>query len=404
MIAGRKGVLDEKFGAISKVLETIREACHIFSVEEKSEAPSRISQRYGLKLEDARSWFDGVKISATKNVSEAGIERALNILHEVGVLPSADVPLKNLIESRFVDLVIGALHEFPLLRCRVVSLNKFGFYLDIGSMKLYNKPELVVRTYRELQALGLSRGRVSYTDLVPVDQRHHYHGTEAVESAISRLSITQDSSVISFGSGLGGPARWIAGRTGATVLAVELQHSLHETAAELTQRTGLEHKVHHVAGDFLKLAQHLRPDSYDSIVSWLTVLHVQDRERLFKLSANLLKPNGFFYAEDFFELNPLTDAEKQRLAKDVFCPYVPNLEAYRKQIESSGLRVVEIVDLTEDWKAYTQERVSKFKLHKDSFSKLHGAAIFESLLYFYQTVADLYAAGNLGGLRIVAQK
>jgi cyclopropane fatty-acyl-phospholipid synthase-like methyltransferase len=272
-------------------------------------------------------------------------------------------------------------------------------------MKLYNKPELVMRTYRELQALGMSRGRISYTDLVPVDQRHHYHGTDAVDHAVSRLSIKEDSNVISLGSGLGGPARWIAGRTNATVLAVELQHSLHETAVELTKRCNLDSKVHHIPGDFLQLSPHLRPASYDAIVSWLTVLHIPEREKLFKQSFDLLKPNGYFYAEDFFELpTPLTEEEKQRLSKDVFCPYVPNLETYRKQVESSGLKIVEVVDLTEDWKLYTQDRVEKFKSHKESFVNLHGEEIYKSLLYFYQTVADLYAGGHLGGLRIIAQK
>jgi hypothetical protein len=107
MIAGRQSVLDAKFDAISCVLATVRDACEIFHVSEKLESPSRISQRYGLKAEDAKTWFDGVKISATKKVSEAGIERALAILHQVGVIPTADVPLKNLIDSRFVELSIG---------------------------------------------------------------------------------------------------------------------------------------------------------------------------------------------------------------------------------------------------------------------------------------------------------
>lgn len=106
MIAARKTTLDAKTELIQKVLDSVREAC-IFHVTEKSESPSRIAQRYGLKLEDAKLWFDGVKVSAARHVSEAGIERALSILHEVGVIPTADIPLKSIIDSRFVDLVIG---------------------------------------------------------------------------------------------------------------------------------------------------------------------------------------------------------------------------------------------------------------------------------------------------------
>jgi hypothetical protein len=36
------------------------------------------------------------------------------------------------------------------------------------------------------------------------------------------------------------------------------------------------------AGDILQVGQHLRPESYDAIVSWLTVLHIPERAQLFK--------------------------------------------------------------------------------------------------------------------------
>lgn len=55
------------------------------------------------------------------------------------------------------------------------------------------------------------------------------------------------------------------------MLAIELQDDLHHAAKELTERCGLSGKIHHVAGDFLQIAQHLQLASYDYVVSWLTV-------------------------------------------------------------------------------------------------------------------------------------
>jgi cyclopropane fatty-acyl-phospholipid synthase-like methyltransferase len=78
--------------------------------------------------------------------------------------------------------------------------------------------------------------------------------------------------IINVGSGLGGPARYLAGHYGCQVLAVELQDELHRTAAELTERCRLGDQVTHVAGDFLAVARHLSPGSYDAVVSWYELI------------------------------------------------------------------------------------------------------------------------------------
>lgn len=45
---------------------------------------------------------------------------------------------------------------------------------------------------------------------------------------------------------------------------------------------GLDDKVHHLGGDFMKISQHLQKAGYDAIVSWLTVLHFENRAKLFR--------------------------------------------------------------------------------------------------------------------------
>jgi cyclopropane fatty-acyl-phospholipid synthase-like methyltransferase len=50
-----------------------------------------------------------------------------------------------------------------------------------------------------------------YTDFLPYDQ-HHYNGTDAVDEMVAKAGITEKSRVINVGSGLGGPARYLAGK------------------------------------------------------------------------------------------------------------------------------------------------------------------------------------------------
>jgi len=167
-------------------------------------------------------------------------------------------------------------------------------------MKLYNKPELVKYVRNNLISISKAAGPLDYVELLPFDQ-HHYNGIEIVDLCAQKCGITKESKIINIGSGLGGPARYLAGKIGCQVLAVELQEELHRTSKELTERCNLHHLVHHMSGDILQVGQHIKENSYDAIVSWLTVLHIPNRDNLFKLCYDLLKPGGIFLAEDFYE-------------------------------------------------------------------------------------------------------
>jgi hypothetical protein len=57
-----------------------------------------------------------------------------------------------------------------------------------------------------------------------------------------------------------------------------------------------------VARVLLQVGPHLHPNVYDAVVSWLTVLHIDERPKLFKIAYSLLRPGGVWFAADFFQL------------------------------------------------------------------------------------------------------
>ena len=78
---------------------------------------------------------------------------------------------------------------------------------NIKSMKLYN---FIDRVYNELRELGkATSGPLSVSELSSFDQLH-YHGTQAIDFAIKKLNINHKSKILEIGSGLGGPARYLA--------------------------------------------------------------------------------------------------------------------------------------------------------------------------------------------------
>lgn len=160
----------------------------------------------------------------------------------------------------------------------------------------------------------------------------------------------------------------------------------------------------HLCGDFNQVANVLAPGSYHNIVSWLTVLHFDRRTDLFEKCYKLLRPGGTFYAADFFARNRLTVLEKQILRDEVYCHTLPSLETYTKQLESAGFEVAEIDDRTNEWKAITAKRVQEWDARQEEIANLAGESVYADMGTFYQSIADLYEGGNLGGLTIVARK
>ena len=270
---------------------------------------------------------------------------------------------------------------------------------DIKSMKLYHH---VDRVLTELRQMGKEdEGPLSVDELTPFDQLH-YQGTAAVDHAVRATGISATSLVLEIGSGLGGPARQIAAAVGARVTALELQSDQNLLASNLTARCGLAEKVTHVCGDFLTcnwVGQH-----FDVIVSWLALYHIPERDRLLKRCHDLLDQGGYLHAEDLYARGQFTASEQSELATELFANYLPDYENYRWDLERAGFELASCQEMSDEWTAFTRERMAAYRGQKARNIDVHGEAVFTSLDDFYDLVVRYFTAGKLGGIRFVARK
>ena len=270
---------------------------------------------------------------------------------------------------------------------------------DIKSMKLYHH---VDRVLTELRQMGKEDdGPLSVDELTPFDQLH-YHGTAAVDHAVRATGISASSSVLEIGSGLGGPARHIAATVGAQVTALELQSDQNLLASNLTARCGLAEKVTHVCGDFLTynwVGQH-----FDIIVSWLALYHIPERDVLLKHCYDLLDQGGYLHAEDLYARGQFTDSERSELATELFANYLPDYESYRSDLERAGFELVSCQEMSDEWTAFTRERMAAYREQKARHIDVHGEAVFTSMDDFHDLVVHYFTEGKLGGIRFVARK
>jgi len=269
----------------------------------------------------------------------------------------------------------------------------------IKSMKLYQHVE---RVERELQAQGLKDSEpLDPAALESLDQLH-YHGRSAVLEAIEHLELKPESRVLDVGSGLGGPARVIASETGCQVTAVELQNDLNHLAASLTQRCGLDGRIEHRRADIL--TADLPTHAFDALVSWLTFLHIPERETLLSRCFRRLRPGGRIWVEDFFARRALSEEESGLLANEVFCQRLDSLDDYRASIEEARFQDIDFRDMTESWGEFVGSRLEAFREDRSRFAGIHGEAAFLALEAFYSVMDRLFSSGALGGLRWSASR
>jgi cyclopropane fatty-acyl-phospholipid synthase-like methyltransferase len=268
------------------------------------------------------------------------------------------------------------------------------------TMKLYDQVE---RINKELEALGLGADAPLKVENLTAFDQYHYLGTSAVDHAIEALGIGASSRVLEIGSGIGGPARYVAQRPGAHVFALELQPDLHPTAESLPERCGLSGRISQRCGNILDGAPEGSP--FDAILSFLVFLHVPERGRLFDVCRQSLRPEeGSMFIEDFVLRHVPSAEERHALEVKVLCPYLPDAETYQKHLREAGFEIEGFEDMTESWKDFTADRLQVFRDNRSRNLRLHGEAITDGLDDFYATVAGLFERGVLGGARILARR
>ena len=271
--------------------------------------------------------------------------------------------------------------------------------LNIKSMKLYNN---VDRIFNELREIGKSTSSTLLVeDLTKFDQLH-YHGTDAIDIFIEKLEINEKTKILDVGSGIGGPARYIANKTGAEITAIELQSDQNNLAKDLTKKCGLSNKVNHICGDILDYD--FKNQTFDAVVSWLTLYHIDNHEILLKKLFDLLNPNGFFYSEDITSRINLSDADLKEIKKEIYGIHLPYFDKYISNLEQNGFKLIFSEDMSSSWTDFTKERIKKYNSKKERNIRVHGKEVYDSLNSFYNFVGQYFSNGKLGGIRVIAKK
>ena len=270
---------------------------------------------------------------------------------------------------------------------------------NINDMNLYKTTNRFMKSYLELKN-RLKRTPTVY-DLADIDHLH-YNGTKAVDFAIKKTKINKNSIILDIGSGIGGPARYIAKKTGAKIYAVEIQKELNEVGNILTKEQKLNKNIKHINKDIQKFIPN--KIKFNCILSWLSLYHISDHKKLFGKIFSALKSDGLFYSEDFFKIKDFNEKEKNNLSKNFYANHLVTYENYLEELRDQNFIIISHYNMSSVWEVFTKKRLKNYEKNSKANIKLYGLKTVRNIQSFYRLAHNLLADKKIGGIRFLCKK
>jgi len=148
---------------------------------------------------------------------------------------------------------------------------------------------IVARMIAALRAHAGDDVAITPETLAPIDHLHG-RGELATQELTALLEPRSGEAILDIGSGLGGPARWIATKFGCAMTGVDLTQEHCDAARELNAACGLSDRVRIMQGSALDLP--LPDQSLERAYSHNVVMNIADKARVYREAFRVLKPGG----------------------------------------------------------------------------------------------------------------
>jgi SAM-dependent methyltransferase len=159
---------------------------------------------------------------------------------------------------------------------------------DIASH--YTRGDLLARLDAALRDDGVDPARPTIETLAPYDQ-FHGRGMEATVELADLMPARPSDHILDVGSGIGGPARFVARRLGCRVTGIDLTPEFCDVARHLTGLLGLTGLVSFETADALAMPF---PDRhFDGLYSMNVSMNIADKAALYRELYRVLKPEAW---------------------------------------------------------------------------------------------------------------
>ena len=201
----------------------------------------------------------------------------------------------------------------------------------------YALAELIKRVEAALAAAGHADGPLTWTDLTSFDQ-FHVRGLEASKELANALQLSAGETLLDLGSGLGGPARFLAAVHEAQVTGIDLAAEFVEVSTYLSGRCRLGGKTTFVQGDATELP--FPADHFDHAWTQHVAMNIPDKHKLYEGVYRVLKPGGAFAIYDAVQGGIAPILYPTPWARDARISFVATAQEVEEALRTAGFTII----------------------------------------------------------------
>ena len=208
----------------------------------------------------------------------------------------------------------------------------------------YGNDGIVSRIVSALADAGFDTNDLEPNVFAGADE-FHIGGRKGSEYVAKALDLESGQRLLDIGSGIGGPARFIANTLDVTVEGIDLTPEFVEAAVEISEMVGMTEQVSFQVGSAISIP--FDDDTFDASTMLHVGMNISDKELLFREMARVTKPDGSIVVYDVMRTGEDDLVFPMPWSSTSEYSFVDTVNAYVKAAESAGLELLTVDDHAE---------------------------------------------------------
>ncbi|MBH1934180.1 methyltransferase domain-containing protein [Streptomyces sp. AV19] len=214
-----------------------------------------------------------------------------------------------------------------------------------------------------------------------------------VERLAGRLGIGPGARVLDLGSGYGGTARYLAGRFGCRVVALNLSEAQNERHRRVNAERGLDGLVEVITGSFHDVPY--GDGEFDAVCSLEALCHSTDRGRALSEAVRVLAPGGRLAFTDIMAAEATPAGTLRPVVARLGVDELATPSFYRDGLAGLGTDAIGFDDHSEQLLHHYVRLTEETGARKAELGKVISADYLEQLLANLPLWVDAARAGRL---------